>query len=337
MINADTLPVIFIGLMGLAVLIYAVLDGYDLGVGILLPLSQDAVHEQQRDTMIASIGPFWDANETWLVLAIGLLLIAFPKAYNTVLFALYLPVTLLITGLILRGVAFDFRAKVGTLYLKNIWDNIFKAGSLLASLSQGYMLGLYIVGFEQSLESTLFAVTSACCVTAAYTYIGASWLILKTEGTLQQHAVQWTRRSGWLMAWGVILVSLVNLWISPDIFDRWLQNIYGILLLPVPLVCLTLFWINDRLLKRMSTTINNTDWIPFANITLIFVLCFVGLAFSFYPYIIPKQLTIWEAASATESLEFLFWGAIFIIPTILLYTVYSYRVFWGKTQPLDYY
>ena len=337
MINADTLPIIFIALMGISILIYAILDGYDLGVGILLPLKPDALNQAHRDDMIASIGPFWDANETWLVLAIGLLLIAFPKAYNAVLFELYLPATLLLFGLILRGVAFDFRAKVGTHYLKKIWDYIFKTGSLIASLSQGYMLGIYILGFEQSTASVVFSLISAFCVTAAYTYIGACWLIMKCENDLQQHAICWARRSGWLMAVGVILVSIVNLLISNDIFNKWLHSLYGFVLLPVPLICLMLFWINDRLLARPPKQIEAASWIPFVNTMLIFVLCFIGLAFSFYPFIIPQQLTIWDAASASESLSFLFWGAIFIIPTILLYTVYSYRVFWGKTQPLDYY
>ena len=199
------------------------------------------------------------------------------------------------------------------------------------------MLGLYIVGFEPSTANILFAFVSAFCVTAAYTYIGACWLIMKCEDNLQQYAIRWARRSGWLMAAGVILVSIVNLWISSNIFNKWLESLYGFLLLPVPLICLILFWINDRLLARTHPQIETAPWVPFVNTMLIFTLCFIGLAFSFYPFIIPQQLTIWEAASAPESLSFLFWGAIFIIPTILLYTVYSYRVFWGKTQPLDYY
>lgn len=356
------LPIIFMGLMGLAILIYAILDGYDLGVGILLPRNSGT----QRDRMIASIGPFWDANETWLVLGVGLLLIAFPSAYNTILRELYLPSTIMLCGLILRGVAFDFRAKVGTGYLKQRWDNIFRLGSIITTLSQGYMLGLYVVGFEATLAHQLFASFSALCVTAAYTYIGSSWLIMKTENDLQTRAIFWARRTGWLMSVGVALVSLVNLIINPDILDKWQHTAYGILLLPVPLVCFGLFFLNDRVLRHMakqrlshhlydSTNTYDEDnknteievktkshndalcWLPFCNTVVIFILCFIGLAFSFYPYVIPQQLTIWQAASAPESLQFLLWGAIFVIPTILLYTAFSYRVFWGKAKALDYY
>jgi cytochrome d ubiquinol oxidase subunit II len=343
--NADYwLPIIFISLMGLAVLIYAILDGYDLGVGILLPHHS----ESQKDRMIASIGPFWDANETWLVLAVGLLLIAFPSAHNIVLRELYLPATIMLCGLILRGVAFDFRAKVGTQYRKKLWDKIFTLGSLTTALSQGYMLGFYIVGFEYTAINISFAIISALCVTAAYTYIGGSWLIMKTEGELQHAATLWTRRAGWLMGIGIIAVSFVNLWTSPYILHKWLNTISGALLWMVPIVCLVLFWLNDRVLRAMKNQQKQSFkngipfndhlcWLPFCNTAIIFTLCFIGLGFSFYPFIIPQQLDIWQAASASASLQFLLWGAIFVIPTILLYTIFSYRVFWGKAKALDYY
>ena len=340
----EWLPTIFIGLMALAILVYAIADGYDLGVGILLPYSlknEEAstsnTNERQRDRMIASIGPFWDANETWLVLGVGLLLIAFPSAHNIILRELYLPATIMLCGLILRGVAFDFRAKVGTAYLKHWWDGIFKLGSVITALSQGYMLGLYIVGFEYTWATISFAIISALCVTAAYTYIGGSWLIMKTEGELQQRAIGWTRRAGWLTGAGVGLVCLVNLWLSPDIVSRWLHSIYGVLLLPIPLVCMGLFWINDHMLKNVASFNEKACWVPFCSTVMIFILCFSGLAFSFYPYIIHYKLTIEAAASAPESLQFLLWGALFVIPAIITYTVFSYRVFWGKAENLDYY
>jgi cytochrome d ubiquinol oxidase subunit II len=339
------LPIIFVGLMGLAILIYAILDGYDLGVGILLPHHS----ETQKDRMIASIGPFWDANETWLVLAVGLVLIAFPSAHNIILRELYLPATVMLCGLILRGVAFDFRAKVGTIYRKQLWDKIFTAGSLITALSQGYMLGFYVVGFEYTGANLTFAIISALCVTAAYTYIGGSWLIMKTEDALQHDATRWTRRAGWLMALGIIAVTIVNLWTSSYILNKWLNTFYGKFLLMLPIICLALFWLNDKILSTLikQQKRHNNDknipyddtfcWLPFCNTAIIFVLCFIGLAFSFYPFIIPQQLTIWQAASASASLQFLLWGAIFVIPTILLYTVFSYRVFWGKAKALDYY
>jgi len=326
------LPTIFIGLMGLSILVYSILDGYDLGVGILLPNDS----KEQRDRMIASIGPFWDANETWLVLAVGLLLIAFPTAHSIILRELYLPAAIMLCGLILRGVAFDFRAKVVSTY-QDTWDGIFKFGSLVTSLSQGFMLGMYITGFNYTTLGISFGIISGLCVTAAYSYIGGCWLIMKTEGKLQQRATDWTRRTGWLMAFGVMLVCIVNLWVSPEILSKWTNTIYGLLLLPIPLVCMGLFFINDRMLKKMPQENDFGCWLPFLNTVIIFVLCFSGLAFSFYPFVIPQQLTVWEAVSATESLMFIFWGAIFVIPAILGYTIFSYRVFWGKATDLEYY
>ncbi|MFT5421966.1 MAG: cytochrome d ubiquinol oxidase subunit II [Candidatus Endobugula sp.] len=336
------LPVIFIGLTGLAIVVYAILDGYDLGVGILLPHQKTDSAEQQRDRMIASIGPFWDANETWLVLAVGLILIAFPSAHNIILKELYLPATIMLCSLILRGVAFDFRAKVATAYRKQLWDRIFTFGSLITALSQGYMLGFYVVGFEYNSVNVSFAIISAFCVTAAYTYIGGAWLIMKTEGALQTRAVYWSRRAGWLMAAGILLVTIVNLWSSDYIINKWLNTINGELLLLVPIACAFLFVLNERMLLRMEFSDSNNhkdtlSWLPFCNAAIIFLLCFIGLAFSFYPFVIPQQLTIWQAASASESLSFLLWGAIFVIPAILFYTAFSYRVFWGKAKALDYY
>ena len=159
----DYLPVIFLGLMGLSMLLYALLDGFDLGTGLLMA----GKSEQHRDQMISSIGPFWDANETWLVLGVGVLLVAFPVAHGVILGQLYIPVTLMLAGLILRGVSFDFRAKARAKH-KNLWDWCFVVGSLLATLTQGYMLGCYITGFSQTIPATLFAILSALCVTSAY-------------------------------------------------------------------------------------------------------------------------------------------------------------------------
>ncbi|RZA00534.1 MAG: cytochrome d ubiquinol oxidase subunit II, partial [Moraxellaceae bacterium] len=233
--EAYWLPVIFIGLMGLAFFLYAILDGYDLGVGILLPKDSEA----HRDMMIASIGPFWDANETWLVLGTGVLLIAFPQAHSLVLYNLYLPIAAMLIGLILRGVSFDFRAKAPEDH-KAVWDNTFKAGSIIATLSQGYMLGSYVMSFEQSLPAYLFSALSAICVTAGYSFIGAAWLVFKTEGELQVRAARWARVCGWLTAIGIAAVSIVNPLISHTIFDKWFGNAMVILLLFIPVLCAVL-------------------------------------------------------------------------------------------------
>ncbi len=318
--------------MGLSIFIYAILDGYDLGVGILLPKDS----ETQRDTMIASIGPFWDANETWLVLGIGILLIAFPSAHSMILFHLYLPVTIMLAGLILRGVAFDFRAKAPEDH-KVLWDKTFKIGSLLATLSQGYMLGIYVMEFEQSLVAYAFAALSAVCVTAAYSFIGAAWLVMKTEGELQKRAAFWARRCGWLMTLGIIAVSIVNPLISDTIYNKWFGNPLVIILLVIPVFCFLLLFIVDRYLTLFPYPNDFGCWIPFASAVMIFLLSFIGLAYSFFPYVVPNKLDIWQAASASESLMFILYGTLVVLPTIILYTIFSYRVFWGKATQLKYY
>lgn len=330
--EAFWLPIIFIGLMGLAFFVYAILDGYDLGVGILLPKDSEA----HRDTMIASIGPFWDANETWLVLGIGVLLIAFPTAHSLVLFHLYLPVTVMLAGLILRGVAFDFRAKALPDH-KNLWDKIFKIGSLLATLSQGYMLGMYVMGFESSASAYCFAILSAVCVTAGYTYIGACWLVMKTEGELQQSAARWARRCGWLMSLGLIAVSIVNPWVNESIYDKWFGSPTLLLLMIIPIVCFSLLLVSDRFLKSFSPQLDSYAWLPFSFAIIIFLMSFIGFAYSFFPYVVPNQLTIWQAASAPASLKFILVGTVIVLPTIIAYTIFSYRVFRGKATQLKYY
>lgn len=330
--EAFWLPVIFIGLMGLSLFMYAILDGYDLGVGILLPSDS----ELQRDTMIASIGPFWDANETWLVLGIGLLLIAFPLAHSTILFHLYIPVTLMLAGLILRGVAFDFRAKSPEDH-KKLWDMTFRAGSLLATLSQGFMLGLYVMEFEASLATYAFAALSAICVTAGYTFIGAAWLVLKTEGELQARAAWWARLCSWLMGLGLVAVSIVNPLVSDLIFDKWFGNPLVMILWVIPVFCFVLLFVVDRYLKHFPYPNDYGCWIPFASAIMIFLLSFIGLAYSFFPYVVPNKLDVWQAASAPESLKFIFIGTAIVLPTILAYTFFAYRVFRGKATALKYY
>ncbi len=332
MFDQATLAIIFVSLMGLATLMYAVLDGYDLGVGILLPLDD----ETSADTMIASIGPFWDANETWLVLAIGLLLIAFPTAHSIVFQALYIPCTFMLIGLIMRGVAFDFRAKAIVAH-KRKWDTVFKSGSLLASLAQGYMLGFYVMGFSNTLEAHGFALLSAIGVSAAYTFIGSAWLVMKTEGDLQQKAIAHCKSTVVITFVGILLVSLVNLLISPEIYQKWFDFPYALILIPIPIICASFFVLCWFVLKRLAKQPNIGAALPFFFALLIFTLSFFGLAFSFFPEIVPGKLTIWQAVAAPEALNFMLWGALIVVPTILAYTAFSYRVFWGKVDELRYY
>ena len=214
---SEWLPYIFATLMGVSILVYVILDGFDLGIGILSPLATDS----EKDRMVSAIGPFWDANETWLVLAVGLLLVAFPVAHGVILTTLYFPVAVLMIGLILRGVAFEFRAKV-SLAAKPSWNRMFFIGSMMSALSQGYMLGLYVLGLDTSWPAVGFALLVAACLAAAYAAIGAAWLIHKTEGALQRRAVVWLRSALGLVALGMAAISLATPLASSRILDRWL-------------------------------------------------------------------------------------------------------------------
>ncbi len=326
------LPVAFAGLMGLSVLLYVVLDGYDLGVGIL----SGTVQGEHRDRMIASIGPFWDANETWLVLAVGLLLVAFPQAHGAILGELYLPVAGLLLGLILRGVAFEFRAKSAVGH-KVWWDRAFVAGSMLAALMQGYMLGLYIVGFERTAANVSFALLTALCLVAGYAFIGATWLIMKTEGVLQRQAVAWARGTLLLSGIGMVAVSVVTPLVSERIWDKWLSLPNFVLLAPIPLVTAALFVALGVVLRHLPTRSDRFCWLPFAGAVGIFMLGFHGLAYSFFPYIVPDRLTVWQAAAAPKSLMIIFVGALVVLPIIAAYSAFAYRIFWGKATDLRYY
>ena len=326
------LPLIFAGLMGLAILIYVVLDGFDLGIGILMARTDVA----ERDRMIASIGPFWDANETWLVLGVGLLLVAFPAAHGVILGALYLPTALLLAGLILRGVAFDFRAKAQDKH-KRLWDHAFFAGSLLAALAQGYMLGLYILGFTGGWAAHLFAALTALMLAGGYAFIGACWLIIKTEGDLQHRAVRWAQWASWLTAAGIVAVSLATPLVSPRIFDKWFDLPNLLFLAPVPLATAALFlWVEFQL-RKLPAFGDRGAWRPFAAVIGIFVLSFAGLAYSFHPFVVPDRLTVWQAAAAPDSLLFILVGVVIVLPLILGYTAFSYYVFRGKARDLTYY
>ena len=230
------LPVIYMAVMGLALLIYVVLDGYDLGVGMLMPLASEA----EKDVMVSSIGPFWDANETWIVLGVGVLLIAFPTAHGIVLTHLYLPVTLMLMGLILRGVAFDLRVKAGD-HRKRLWNRAFFAGSLVAAVSQGWMLGSYVTGLQSGAVEVLFAALIALTLPALYVVLGSGWLIMKTEGELLDKAVRWARWSVWPMGVALLLVSIATPLVSADIAGRWFSWPNALWLAPVPLLTLLAF------------------------------------------------------------------------------------------------
>ncbi|MCE2950772.1 MAG: cytochrome d ubiquinol oxidase subunit II [Alphaproteobacteria bacterium] len=329
--NGHWLPLVFAGLMGFSMLVYALLDGYDLGVGVLIKGAND--HE--KDKMISSIGPFWDANETWLVLGVGLLLVAFPEAHGIILTHLYLPVAFMLFGLILRGVAFDFRAKAKS-HHKHAWNAAFFWGSLITAFSQGYMLGSYIVGFDPSMAATAFSGLVGVCVVAGYCLIGAGWLIMKTEGALQKKAVGWATVALRITILGIILVSVSTPSVSMRIFEKWFSFPNMLFLLPIPLLTGILVIGLDRILRKLPKENDQHCWVPFVMTAGVYVLCFVGLAYSFFPYIIPEKMLIVEAASAPESLMIILWGALVVLPVLVGYTFLAYKIFHGKAKDLSY-
>lgn len=332
---AGWLPLVFMAVMGLAILVYVVLDGYDLGVGILLGLAG----ADDKDVMLAAIGPFWDANETWLVLGIGVLLTAFPLAHGIVMGALYLPVAAMLAGLILRGAAFDFRVKAQDRH-KPWWNRAFCAGSLLAALAQGYMLGLLVLGFERTAVSMLFAAGTGLALVAGYCLLGAGWLLIKGEGALQRRALRWGWWALWLTGLAVVAVSVATPLLSAAIAAKWFALARLMLLAPVPLFTLLLFVIAGVALRRLPSRLARGDetgvWIPFAAGVGIFMLGFHGLAYSLFPWLVPQRMDLWQAAAAPGSLAFILVGVVIVLPMILGYTFFAYRVFRGKARRLDY-
>ena len=330
------LPLVFALVMALSMLAYVILDGYDLGVGALLNGADTIEH---KNTMIASIGPFWDANETWLVLGVGVLLVGFPLAHGVILGALYLPVALMLVALSLRGVAFDFRVKAKA-HHRPLWDKVFYIGSLLAAWSQGFMLGQLILGFKQDTAAYVFSALIGFCLVFAYRLLGAGWLIMKTEGALQLRAVAWAQSSLWLTAVGVIAISVATPWVSQRIFDKWFSFPNLLMLLPIPAVTMALFVVIHRSLKRLPVRFAQGNQygagVPFASTVGIFLLSFYGLAYSLFPWLVIDKLNIWQAASAPEALLVIFYGVVVVLPVIIGYTVFAYRVFWGKSTQLSY-
>lgn len=330
------LPLVFALVMALSMLAYVILDGYDLGVGALLNGADTIEH---KNTMIASIGPFWDANETWLVLGVGVLLVGFPMAHGVILGALYLPVALMLVALSLRGVAFDFRVKAKD-HHRPLWDKTFYMGSVLASWAQGFMLGQLITGFKQDTAAYVFSALIGFCLVFAYRLLGAGWLIMKTEGALQLRAVAWAKGSLWLTAAGVLAISVATPWVSPRIFDKWFSFPNLLMLLPIPAMTMGLFLVIWRSLSRLPVRFAQGNQygagVPFASTVGIFLLSFYGLAYSLFPWLVIDKLNIWQAASAPEALLVIFYGVVVVLPVIIGYTVFAYRVFWGKSTQLSY-
>jgi cytochrome d ubiquinol oxidase subunit II len=325
------LPLVFMVLMGLAILAYVILDGFDLGVGILLPFAA----RDEQDLMVASIGPFWDANETWLVLGVGILLVAFPLAHGIILSSLYLPVALMLIALILRGVAFEFRVKASGWH-REAWNRLFFAGSLVTGFAQGIMLAAVVTGFRDGLPYTLFALLVGSGLTGGYALLGATWLVLKTEGALHAKALRWSKAAVGLAASGVAAISLASPFANAGIMAKWFTWPRFAWLAPLPLLtaaAIAGIWVT---VGRLRDGRSKREWLPFVLSVWVFVFAFAGLAYSLFPYLVVDRMTIWQAAAAPESLWFVFVGTCIVLPLVIAYTVLAYRVFWGKLRTLTY-
>ena len=324
------LPVVFLGLLGFSMTVYVVLDGFDLGVGMLMPRA--AADEQH--VMVGSIGPFWDANETWLVLGAGVLFIAFPKANTLILGNLYLPATFMLFAVIVRGAAFDFRVKADDNH-KELWNIAFMIGSAGMALTQGWMLGRYVTAFGTNISDYLFALGIMATVPAVYVLLAACWLIAKTEGELQIKARLLANQAWWPVVGCLLLISLATPWISHGVFTRWFALPNILLLAPIPL-CSAFCLIRAKMLLRRETVLWQGIWQPFAMVIAALVLCAVGLGISIFPYAVIDQLTIWEAAASVPTLVVTLIGVAITVPCIIAYTIFSYWAFRGKASHLKY-
>jgi cytochrome bd ubiquinol oxidase subunit II len=314
-------------IVGFAVFMYVLMDGFDLGLGILFPW---APTHQDRDVMMNTVAPIWDFNETWLILGAAGVFAAFPLAYAVLLPALYLPLLIMLIALVFRGVAFEFRFKAET--SRHLWDKSFHYGSLLATFSQGVVLGAFVQGVRVEGRQyaggmldwlTPFSLMCGVALVFGYALLGATWLVWRTGGGLQA----WARRMSRLMLLAVILfVGIVSLWtplLNEAIAARWFTMPNLVLLSPVPLVTAGLaLWLWRASAKR--------EVLPFALAIGLFTLSYLGLAISLWPMLIPPDISIWQAASPPETQTFLLVGMSFLLPTLVAYTIYCYWVFRGK-------
>ncbi len=323
-------PFIWAGLIAFAVLAYVVLDGFDLGIGILFPAFDRG---EERDLAMNSVAPVWDGNETWLVLGGGGLFAVFPLAYAVVMPALYAPIVAMLVGLIFRGVAFEFRWR--TERGRFLWDAAFFGGSLLATIAQGIALGALVQGIAIEGRAyaggnwdwlTPFSILTAIALVFGYMLLGSTWLVMKTTGAVREKSREFAWRTLIVTFVLIGLVSLLTPALNPVYLERWFTGPTKIFSLIVPAIVFLLAWT-----CYSGLTKEKDNW-PFVSALGIFIMCFVGLGISFYPHIVPPSLTIWQAAAPDESLAFLLVGASILLPLILGYTAYAYWVFRGKMR-----
>jgi cytochrome d ubiquinol oxidase subunit II len=323
------LPVIWAVIIAFGLMMYVVMDGFDLRIGILFPFIRD---RGDRDTMVNTVAPVWDGNETWLVLGGAALMANFPLAYSVLLSALYIPIFFMLAGLIWRGGAFEFRFKANERH-KPFWDKAFAWGSYIATFSQGVALGAFINGFKVTGASyeggsfdwlSPFSLFTGVGLIVAYALLGCTWLIMKTEGELQRRLKQLARPATIIVLAAIVIVSVWTPLAHPFIAARWFALPNIIIFSPVPVLVVATAWAMLRVLR------SETHASPFLLALLLLFLGYSGLAISLWPNIIPPAISIREAAGPPESMGFTLVGALFVIPFILAYTAMSYYVFRGK-------
>lgn len=325
------LAFIWAGLIAFAVLAYVILDGFDLGVGILFPFMRT---QADKDLAMNTVAPVWDGNETWLVLGGGGLFAVFPLAYAVVMPALYVPIIVMLLALVFRGVAFEFRWRTNK--GKFLWDLSFTFGSIMAAFAQGVALGALVQGITVDGRAyaggnwdwlTPFSLLTGVALVAAYALMGATWLVMKTDGPVRLVARRLAVWVGGLTLALVGLVSLITPFLNPLYLDRWFgfPNVLFSIFVPALILVATFVFVKGLREQR--------DAWPFLATIALFVLSFIGLGISFYPYMVPPSLTIWDVAAPDESLWFLLVGAVVLVPMILAYTGYAYWVFRGKVDP----
>ena len=324
------LPLAAAAVIGFAVAMYVLMDGFDLGVGILFP---GAAETEWRDAMMVTVAPVWDGNETWLVMGGGGLLALFPLAYATLLPAYYLPITIMLLALILRGVAFEFRFK--TVSHRPFWSAAFHVGSVIATLSQGIVLGAFVEG-RATLEGaglwswlSPFSVFVGLALLAGYGLLGATWIVKKTEGELQAWARGVASRLVVVVALSMLIVSLWMPFMSPEVAARWFAWPNIAVLAPVPAAAAVLCAAIFVSLRRGG------EAVPFYGSFALFMTGYAGLAVSLFPNLVPGRYDIWQAAAGPASLSFALVGVVVLIPIILGYTLYNYHVFRGKVRLED--
>jgi len=321
------LPMIWIGIIGFVILTYVVLDGFDLGIGVLFPWIHDELH---RDTLIQTIAPVWDGNQTWMVLGAACLYGAFPVVYSTILPTLYIPIIIMLAALIFRGISFEFRHKAKHAYA---WNHAFAIGSIIVSFCQGVILGTFVQGYDEGLVVhapqyyqwlTPFSLFTGIAVCVGYALLGSCWAIKKTTGELQELMFHFAKLNVVILSIFLIITSLWTPFMNDHLWQRWFTFPDYIFLAPLPLITMGIIYWNWLSIQAKH------DFKPILLSIGIFLCAFVGFIISLWPYVIPYHLTIWQAASAPKSLIFMLVGVIILLPVLIGYTAYSYVVFRGK-------